>query len=78
MLIRMYPYAEIVGSLLYLAVVSRNDIMYAVSVLTPPQKSLLLIVNACRILNYLSHHPTADITCTGCKPDLHVYTDTDQ
>ena len=69
-----YPYSEIVGSLLYLAVVSRPDIMYAVGMLTrhlecPTYSSCKA---ACRVLNYLSHHPTTGITYTGCKLDLQV------
>ena len=32
---------------------------------------------ACRVLNYLSHHPSTGITYSGCKLDLHLYTDSD-
>ena len=74
-----YPYAEIVGSLLYLAVVSRPDIMYAVGVLTRHFKcpTYSSCKAACRVLTYISHHPTPGITYTGCKLDLQVYTDSD-
>ena len=70
-----YPYSEIVGSLLYLAV----DIMYAVGVLTRHLKcpTYSSYKAACRVLSYLSHHPTTGITYTGCKLDLQVYTDSD-
>ena len=64
----------VVGSLLYLAVV-----MYAVGVLTRHLKcpTYSSCKAACRVLNYLSHHPTTGITYTGCKLDLQVHTDSD-
>ena len=32
---------------------------------------------ASRVINYLPYHPTTGISYSGCKLDLHVYTDSD-
>ena len=74
-----FPYPAIVGSLLYLAVVTRPDIMFAVGVLTHHLKSptYASCKAACRVLNYLSHHPAISICYSGTALNLHVYTDSD-
>jgi hypothetical protein len=74
-----FPYAEIVGSLLYIAVVTRLDIMYAVSVLTRHLKfpTYDACKAACRVLNYLSNSRNKGIRYHGTKLQLHVYTDSD-
>jgi hypothetical protein len=74
-----FPYAEIVGSLLYVAVVTRLDIMYAVSVLTRHLKhpTYDACKAACRVLNYLSNSRSKGIRYHGSKLCLHAYTDSD-
>ena len=77
--VSVYPYAEIVGSLLYLAVVSRPDISYAVGVLTRHLKcpTYASCKAASRVLNYLSQHSAVCIRYSGSSLDLHVYSDSD-
>lgn len=74
-----FPYAEIVGSVLYLACVSRPDIMYAVGVLTRHLKSptYLSCKAAVHLLKYLSTHPNVGISYSGNVLGLHVFTDSD-
>ena len=74
-----YPYTEIVGSLLYLAVVSRLHVSYAVGVLTGHLKcpTYASCKAASRVLNYLSKHPAVCIRYSGSSLDLYVYCDSD-
>ena len=78
-LVDSFPYGAIVGSLLYLAVVTRIDIMFAVGVLTHHLKcpTFAACKAACRVLNYLSHHPAIPIRYSGRSLDLHAFTDSD-
>ena len=64
-----FPYFEKVGLLLYLDVVSRPEIMYAVGVLTRHLKhpTYLSCKAASCVLNYLSRHAAMFITSSGCK-----------
>jgi hypothetical protein len=74
-----FPYPQIVGSLLYLSVVSRLDISYKVGVLTRHLKnpSYAACKAACRVLNYLSNNRSKGIVYRGDKLNLHGYTDSD-
>ncbi|OWB81381.1 hypothetical protein B5S32_g5837 [[Candida] boidinii] len=76
---KMRQYRELVGTLLYLSLMTRLDITYAVNYLarftTTPHP--LLYANLIRILQYLYH--TADYTLTYKRDESHlqVYTDSD-
>ena len=77
--VEAFPYSALVGSLLYLAVVTRIDIMYAVGVLTRHLKAptYASCKAACRVLNYLSSNRSKCLRYRGSKIHLHAFTDSD-
>jgi hypothetical protein len=73
------PYAELVGSLLYLSTWTRPDISFAVGRLTRHMQSPRLIdwTDALRVLNYLKGTADHGITFRQGGGDLLGYTDSD-
>ena len=76
-----YPYREIIGALLYLAVNTRPDISQAVGMLA--RYSTTPTYNACMcvsyVLSYLSGTPELGVVYSRTKHglDLHAYSDAD-
>jgi hypothetical protein len=74
-----FPYQNIVGALLYLALNTRPDISYAVGVLA--RFNTNPIFRACkaliRLLLYLRSTPNIGLTFTGTELDLFAYSDAD-
>jgi len=72
-------YQQIVGSLIYLSVVTRLDIAYSVMYLTrymhSPSKEQFVIAK--RVLRYLKTTPTLGIVYGDQSPDITGYTDAD-
>ena len=73
------PYAELVGSLLYLSTWTRPDISFAVGRLTRHMQSPRLIDwnDALRVMNYLKGTPDSGITFRQGGGKLLGYTDSD-
>jgi hypothetical protein len=74
-----FPYGEIVGSLLYLSVVTRIDIAYSVGVLTRHVKSPTYAAckAAARTLSYLSRTRRRGLVYCGSSINFHAFTDSD-
>jgi hypothetical protein len=77
--INSFPYSEIVGALLYLSVVTRVDIAYAVGVLTRHMQhpTYEACCAACRLLNYLNDTTTKGLLYSGTSFNMHAYCDSD-
>jgi hypothetical protein len=77
--VRAFPYQEIIGSLMYLAVNTRPDIAYAVN--TCARFSSKPNYTACRsvlrILAYVSKTYNVGITYYGTEMDFHGFSDAD-
>ena len=77
--VRNFPYKQIVGAVLYLAMHTRPDIAYAVGVLArhasnPTYQSCQLAVH---LLQYLRRTSTLGIRFTGMSFDMHAFSDAD-
>ena len=75
----VYPYAEVVGSLLYLSVCTRPDIAQAVGALArhvgkPTMRHWLALKG---VLRYLAGTQDYGLVFTGSKSSLEVYCDAD-
>jgi hypothetical protein len=77
--VNAFPYQELVGSLLYLAVNTRTDIAFAVNVCARFSNSPTYA--ACRtlvgILDYVSNACTVGIVYRGSDFDIHGFCDSD-
>jgi hypothetical protein len=77
--VNTFPYGEIVGCLLYLSVVTRIDIAYAVGVLTRhvKQPTFAACKAAARTLSYLSRTRALGLQYSGTSLNFHAFTDSD-
>jgi hypothetical protein len=77
--VKTFPYAEIVGALLYLTSLTRPDIAYSVGTLTrymsKPTHAACHAVS--RVLNYLGKYPELGLKYNDRAEEFHVYTDSD-
>ena len=77
--VQQFPYSEIVGSVLYLSVITRADIAYSVGVLTRHMKKPTYdaCIAACRLLLYLKKTRNRGLRYHGRALNLHAFTDSD-
>lgn len=74
-----FPYATIVGKIVYLTAITRPDIAFAVSMLSrfmaqPTYRACMAVT---RLLNYLSRTPHYGLVYHGESLDMHAYSDSD-
>ena len=69
-----YPYAELVGALMYLSVLTRPDIAYGRSILSRHMSTpTYMACKSCsRVLNYLSCYPHLCVRYTRGSINLHA------
>jgi hypothetical protein len=77
--VKSYPYRQVVGSLLYLAMYTKPEISYAVGVLSRfnDKKTAASCKLATHLLRYLNGQPQCVIEFKGNKLDLHAFSDAD-
>jgi hypothetical protein len=74
-----FPYATIVGKIVYLTAITRPDIAYAVSMLSrfmaqPTYRACMAVT---RLLHYLSRTAHFGLVYNGDALDMHAYSDSD-
>ena len=74
-----YPYRQVVGSLLYLAMYTKPEISYAVGVLSRfnDKKTKASCDLATHLLRYLNAHRECIIEFSGTDLDIHAFSDAD-
>ena len=74
-----FPYREIIGALLYLSVITRFDISYAVGHLSRymAKPTFAAYQAVCRLLSYVKRTVHLGIRYSGSRLDVHGYSDSD-
>ena len=77
--VKSYPYRQVIGALLYLAMYTKPEISYAVSMLSrfSDKKTATSCKLATHLLRYLNGHPECKIEFKGNNMDLHCFSDAD-
>jgi len=77
--IRAFPYRQVIGALLYLAMYTKPEISYAVGVLSRfnDKKTEASCKLAAHLLRYLNSHRECAIEFAGSELDLHGFSDAD-
>jgi hypothetical protein len=77
--VRSYPYRQVVGSLIYLAMYTKPEISYAVGVLSRfnDKKTTAACELATHLLRYLNGQRLCMIEFKGSELDLHAFSDAD-
>ena len=77
--VNSYPYRQIIGALLYVAMYTKPEISYAVGVLSRynENKTYASCKLATNLLRYLQGHQECIIEFAGSSLDLHCFNDAD-